>query len=117
MIFRALHPVDHYPWTDGQENGHGNRAGAVASTPVARKAIAIYPTGSQEPVSADYAARYVTRLTLLVEDPSVYRYRDEIEIAGTRYELDGEPADWRQGPFASVNALFGGELHLIRAAS
>ena len=120
-IFRGVHPIDHYPWhpIPGQRDGHGNQRGELADVPTPRKAIAFYSEGNsqnREPVTAEYAARYLSRLTMLVEDPSVFGHQDEIEIAGTRYEIDGDPAegDWRNGPFPVVNHLFGGELHLKR---
>lgn len=119
-IFRGVHPFDHYPWLPGEEaDAHGNAVGAVADVPVPRKAIAFYPTGNsqrREPVTAEHAARYLSRLTMLVEDGSPFTHQDEVEIAGTRYEVDGDPAegDWSKGPFPVVNKLFGAEIHLVR---
>lgn len=118
-IFRGVHPFNHYPWVPADDDdAHGNLGGALAA-PVARKAIAFFPTGnsqSREPVTAEHAARYLSRLTMLVEDGSPFTHRDEVEIGGTRYEVDGDPAegDWSKGPFPMVNKLFGAEIHLVR---
>lgn len=110
-FLRAIHPFDHFPFDV--------EADELPDTPVPRKAIAFYPEGNsqnREPITADYAARYVSRLTMLVEDPSLFTDRDEVTVGGKRYEIDGDPAegDWRRGPFAGLNRMFGGEIHLKR---
>lgn len=120
-FFRGVHPFDHYQWVEGEEkDAHGNQAGALSEVPVQRKAIALYQTGNsqtREPVTVEHAALYVSRLTMLVEDASVFDHRDEVKIGGTRFEVDGRPADgdWSMGPFLCLNALFGAEIRLKRA--
>ncbi len=105
MMFRATQPFKHYPSVSDGQFGDA----------VDRLALCFYPEGSQDsPVSADYAARTLTRLAVMVPDPSLFGDRDEIEIGGKRYEIDGQPEDWRNGPFPGLNRLFGGVLHVKR---
>lgn len=112
-FLKGVHPFNHYPFSVDDDE--------VSDVPTPRKAIAFYAVGrsthSREPVTADYAARYLSRLTMLVEEVSVFTDRDEVEIGGRRYEVDGLPSDgdWRRGPFAAFNRLFGGEIQLKRA--
>lgn len=125
-LFRGVHPFDLYKFTpdpDGGEDTHGNPIGEVSETPVAPqpKAIAIYPAGGitgrmmKEPVTVDEAGRYIDELLMLVEDPTIIGNQDEVEIGGVRYEVAGDPGadgDWRKGPFAKYNRLFGGMVNL-----
>lgn len=120
-IFRGVHPIGHYPFVpvEGDPDEHGNLPGDLAEDPTPRKVIAFYSdaqTQTREPVTAEYVARYLSRLVMLVEDPTVFGPQDEVEIGSTRYEIDGDPVegDWRHGPFPMVNRLFGGEVHLRR---
>lgn len=105
MLFRPNQPFRHYRYLgDGQ-----------FEEPVDRLAICFYPEGSQNsPVSADYAARSLTRIAVMVGDPRIFGDRDELEIGGRRFEIDGLPEDWSGGPFAGLNRLFGGVIHAKR---
>lgn len=118
-FFSGVHPFGHYQWVVSEKDAHGNQSGALADVPVPRMAIALYQTGdsqTREPVTVEHAALYVSRLTMLVEDASVFDHRDEVTIGGTRFEVDGRPADgnWQMGPFPILNAIFGAEIRLKR---
>lgn len=116
-MFPARIPFNHFPWvTEPGVDSHGNERGAVSETPKRRMAIALYPHAADEPVSVETVARYVTQMFVLVKDPSLFGERDEIEIGGVRFRVDGDKTsgDWRNGPWPRYNRLFGGRFKVTR---
>ncbi|CAN5408110.1 hypothetical protein BH09ACT7_BH09ACT7_05080 [soil metagenome] len=106
-LLRARIPFDHFPFA----------AGALAAVPTPRYAVSIYATTSTEPVSPDYAARYISELTILVKDPTLFGNEDEVDIGGRRFSMDMEGADgdWRNSSVISkYSRLLGGEIRVKR---
>jgi len=119
MIFPEPHNIPYYafiPAVPAAVDSHGNAVGDVSETPVTRKAIAFYRKYSQEPISADTVARYISEVTMLVRKPDEYSSQDEVDIAGRRFAVvgPGVDGDWRNGPWAKYSKLFGGEIQLRR---
>lgn len=116
-VYPARLPFDHYKWVpeEGLDN-RGNARGHLSDTAIPRKAIAFYPHNSQEPVSAETVARYITELFILVKNPQEFGEQDEIEIRGVRFQVDGDESagDWRDGPWPRYNRLFGGRFKATR---
>ena len=115
--FPARLPFDHYQWVpEPGKDARGNAKGSLSTTPVPRKAIAYYPSKSQEPISAQAVARSVTELTVLVRDPKLFGERDEVEIQGVRFQVmsDEMGGDWRNGPWPRYNRMFGGQFKALR---
>lgn len=116
-VFPARIKFDQYRWiAEAGRDIHGNPEGRLSDTPIPRRAIALYPHNSQEPVSAEWAARYITELFVLVKNPEEFGEQDEIEIRGVRFQVDGDESagDWRDGPWPRYNRLFGGRFKATR---
>lgn len=125
-VIPAPHKIGHQVWqgTTARDE-HGNTVGSYAPA-VPRPAQAFYQSGTQQPISEEYATRQVYELVVLVPDISVYGKNDRVLVGGTPdgsggytggklYAMDGHPTDWLNGsPFEDANGLFGGELHLKR---
>lgn len=116
-VFPARIPFDLYKYVgDGGRDAHGNSTGRLSDTPIPQRAIAFYPHNSQEPVSSETVARYITELFVLVKNPQDFGEQDEIEIRGVRFQVDGDESagDWRDGPWPRYNRLFGGRFKATR---
>ncbi|GAY16232.1 hypothetical protein [Mycobacterium sp. shizuoka-1] len=55
-------------------------------------------------------------MAIPVSDPSLFGDRDEVEIGGRRFEVDGLPDDWRNAPagLAQFARVHGCVIHAKR---
>ena len=91
--------VDHYAFTTGDDDTHGNPSESFAD-PVSVDIWRFAPGGTSEPLLPGQQ-RVITQPTIYLPTADIGPH-DEIEVRGTRYEVVGDPADWRNGDFAGL---------------
>jgi len=91
--------VDHYVFTSGGDDAHGNPTESFAAA-VSVDIWRFNPGGTSEP-NLPGQARVITQPTIYLP-PADIGPHDEIEVRGIRYEVVGTPADWINGDFAGL---------------
>ena len=130
-LFPSPYPVAHIARTFDHlelDPDTGNEV-LVESAPVVRYAQEISQTGkgsSSDVLSAEFADRVESTITMSVDDSTVYKTSDQVilfpEISGGQYVagtgvafwVDGEPSDQRDGPWGHMFKGFGGVVTLKR---
>lgn len=119
-ILEANIPFLHRVWVEGAErDSHGNLKGAL-SDPIPRKAIQIYPATStisrSDMVNPNVVVRTETDIFIDVDDPSLYGARDEVEVFGVKFKVQGDPGltGWDAMPISGYSDLVPGQIHVKR---
>lgn len=127
-ILDATVPVQHRVFIPNvaSTGRHGSAAEGELSDPVQRFAYQVYPahqggTVTFDPVNIETAARVITDLFMDVDDPSVYKKHDEVQINGIAYVVQGLPVadnQWGDGTqlFSEYDDMFGGLVHIRRVS-
>lgn len=125
-LIPAPYKIGWRQWQDGGGfDARGNRSGSLAPA-VTMPAQGFYQSGTQQPVSVEYAARQVQEIVVMVPDGTPYGKRDQILLGGApqldgsytggrAFSMEGHVEDYIQGsPFVEINGVFGAQLHLKR---
>jgi hypothetical protein len=122
------HWIGHQQFVARDKDINGDVRGTYAD-PIPRPAQAFYQTGTQQPISPEYAYRQVQELIVMVPDGTPYNKRDRVLVGGTvdnpknpttysggkAYAMDGDPEDYTAGsPFPDLTAIFGAQIRLKR---
>ena len=100
---------------------HGSSQEGELSAPIPRFAYQIYPARWEravpDPIDMENLDKTITNLLMDVPDPSVYKQRDTVTIAGVSFVVQGLPdfQGWGDGMqiMSEYDDLFGGTV-LIR---
>jgi hypothetical protein len=122
-VLDAEVPVAHRVFipNDGTPGRHGSSQEGTYSDPITRYAYQVYPTRWQrpipDPVDIESLTRTETNLLMDVPDPSVYKKRDQVQVNGFAFEVQGLPdfGGWGDGMqiMSEYDDMFGGSV-LIR---
>lgn len=119
-LLEAKIPFLHYIWSDTVvRDSHGNKVGNF-SEPVLRHAIQLYPAGGMmnrnDVVNPNVVVRTETDLLLDVDDSSIFGARDEVEIDGLRFKVQGQPdfSTYDALPISGYSDLVPDQLHVKR---
>jgi hypothetical protein len=124
-LIPTTYTIGHRVWSTGAKNINGNIKGTHAAA-VPRPCQGFYQSGTQQPISAEYATRQAQEIIVMVPDGSIYSKRDEILIGGAAVDdhtytggraffFEGHVEGFLQGsPFPEINGAFGDLLHLKR---
>lgn len=125
-LIPAAHSIG---WRQWVPTGSGDMYGNSKGTHAAARAMpcqGVYQTGTQQPVSLEYATRQVEEVDVLVPDASPYGKKDVVLLGGTAlpdgsysggkaFVFDGHPQDYTTtSPFSELNGVFGDVLKLKR---
>lgn len=105
----------------GPQTRHGMTDEGTLSDPITRYAFQFYPARWQRPVpdpvdTEDYD-RSISNMILDTPEPSMYKKRDQIEVDGVAYLVQGRPEaeSWSNGNqlMSQYDSFFGGQI-LVR---
>jgi len=91
--------VDHYVFEAGDDDAHGNPTESFAE-PVPVDIWRFDPGGTSEP-RLPGQARVITEPTIFLPVVEIGP-QDQIDVRGKRYEVVGDPAEWRNGDFTGL---------------
>lgn len=94
-LFEAKIPFLHYVWSDTTTRDlHGNKTGGF-SAPIMRYAVQLYPANGMmnrsDMVNPNVVVRTETDILIDVDDASLFGARDEVELDGLRFKVQGQP--------------------------
>lgn len=98
MTLVATYPLGIKRYQEGATDAHGNPVESW-SAPETVDVFAVAPTASSEPFQAGRDA-VITGLSVLAPLGVVLDPRDRAVWHGQEYAIEGEPADWSNGPFS-----------------
>lgn len=123
------HWIGHQQWTVAPGVDINGDARGSWSQPIPRPAQAFYQSGTQQPISVDYATRQVEELIVMVPDGTPYNKKDRVIVGGTvddpknpttytggrAFAMDGHVEDFTMGsPFPDLTSGFGAQIRLKR---
>lgn len=105
----------------GPQPRHGMSDEGTYSDPIERKAFQFYPARWQrpvpDPINVEDYDRTVQNMILDTPEPSAYKKRDQVEIDGVAYLVQGNPEaeSWSGGNqlMPEYDSFFGGQI-LVR---
>lgn len=123
-VLAAEVPVTHrvFVQNTASTGRHGSSDEGTLSDPIQRFAYQVYPARWQRPVPdpiniEDYD-RTITNMIMDVPDPSVYAKRDQVQVNGIAYEVQGMPVaeGWGDGRqiMSEYDDMFGGQILMRR---
>ena len=96
--------VQHAVFTGTTANARGNQ-GESWATPTDLGIYAFNPGTSQEVLIDGHMHRVETKPTIYLPSTAVVGNRDKITARGVTYEVDGDPADFRNPYDSTMNGL------------
>ena len=101
---RISETVQHAKYAGTGANAHGNEVESWA-TPVGLGIFAYNPSSSSELMIDGHMHRVETTPTIYLPSDAVVGNRDKIAVRGLTFEVDGDPADYRNPYDSSMNGL------------
>jgi len=119
-LFEAKIPFLHYVWQEStQRDSHGNKTGQFG-IPILRYAVQLYPAAAtinrSDMVNPNVVVRTETDIIIDVDDASVFDARDEVDLDGVRFKVQGQPqfSSYDALPIDGYSDLIPEQLHVKR---
>lgn len=119
-LFEAKIPFLHYVWQEStQRDSHGNKTGQFG-IPILRHAVQLYPAAAtinrSDMVNPNVVVRTETDIIIDVDDASVFGARDEVDLDGVRFKVQGQPqfSSYDALPIDGYSDLIPEQLHVKR---